>query len=174
MNKEWWKKRGEAFLDNVIFYGAVALATALVGLAAAFGTDDAKIPLWVVVLFAALLIGCLAGVIVLFRRPAPAPAAASASTPEPPPHLHAALLARIEALLQSVRERKMEGAIPWAIASTFNRILEDARAATGDPVLDDIETYQRQGDDTYAYSGYMDALEASLAQIRVAVMQATE
>lgn len=33
------------------------------------------------------------------------------------------------------------------------RILSDAKTATTDPVLDDIETYHRQGNDTYAYSG---------------------
>jgi hypothetical protein len=50
------------------------------------------------------------------------------------------------------------------------RILNDARAAAPDPALDDFEDYVRgDNNDSYAYSGYMDELEASLGQIRVLV-----
>jgi hypothetical protein len=176
VNTDWWKRRWEAFLDNAIFYGVVALGTAAVALTAAYGTEDATLPLWLVVLFGVVQVLTVIAVVVLFRsaRATPTTSAATPAPTAPPPHPHAPLLARIDTLLESVRNRKMEGAVPWPIASTFNRILSDARDVTPDPVLDDIEMYQREGNDQYAYSGYIDALEASLAQIRVVVEHASE
>lgn len=162
-SEPWWKRRWEAFLDNAIFWGVGLLATALVTLLAAFGTNDATLPLWLVVLFGLVQLGTVAAVVMLFKRPRGAARLAGIEATAKP-NRHAQLLARLRALDRSIGDLDPYDAIPWGIADTFNRILSDAIDQSSDSSnIEHIETYERS--DSSAYSGQIADLRPMLAQI---------
>lgn len=175
MDKGFWTQRWEAFLDNAIFYGVVALVGVVVA-AGFLGEDVTSVPLWIVVLFVGILLGTVIAVAVLFQRlrgesavqtvvaPQPAPAPAPA-----PKHPHVALLGRIKALNSSLGDLDMKDAIERAVAETYNGILLDAQNATQDSVLSGMRTYQVLGDDMYANSGQLGGLRLQLEQIAAIV-----
>ena len=156
----FWKRRWEAFLDNAIFYGAVALVTAVVA-AGILGDDVSSVPLWVVVLLVGIQLGTLIAVVVLFRRP---PARTPQPQAAPVPRPHAELLARIDALDSSLSELHSMNAIDWPAAHAFNVLLAEVRALSESPALDDMETYDRSG--SQAYSGHNSAVRTQLGQLR--------
>ena len=128
--QSFWSRRWEAFLDNAIWYAALAVGGALVALAAAFGTSEAKLPLWAVVLFAVVQVACVAAIVALFRGGFKR-GAVTVSLPHP----HRKLLARCDAL--DVALERLDPTLPteWATAEVFNSILMDAQQATGDESL---------------------------------------
>jgi hypothetical protein len=174
---EWLNDRFDALVDNLLWLGLGAALLLVGGSLAAFGTQRTHLPVWALVLFGAALIGCVAANCVLFRRLRTLERrdeSTPASNVKPFPHPHAPLLLRIEALQGSVSQRNHDDAIEWPIAAQFNGILRDARTAARDPLLDEIEEFQRYVEDgrpsTYAYSGSYGTVLTLLAQIRAIIV----
>ena len=148
----FWKRRWEAFLDNLIFWGFLLAAGIVVAATAAFGTRDAALPLWLVVLFGVVQIGTVGALVVLFRRTRP-----SQATAEPvgasPSHPHAGLLARAAALEASLAALDPGIAPEASTADAFNRILRDAKAATDDEALWSLTEYKVERGKRYSHDG---------------------
>jgi hypothetical protein len=161
----FWSRRREAFLDNFLFYIAVAVATVVVGLAAKFGTSEPKLPLWVVVLFGLVQLACVVALVVLFRRTR---SSGTAQTTPAQPHPHQKLLARIDALDRSIAALSPTAPADWPAANAFNGILKDAQAASADFTLRDIEPLERGTEyfSSQAYSATNGVVRTLLGQIR--------
>jgi hypothetical protein len=174
----FWKRRWEAFLDNLIWWVvlfAVGAFVAGVGGAAVFGSSDVALPLWLIVLFGFVQLGCVGAIVLLLirsYRPVAPPIEAPAEPPPPPPHPHRALLGRIDALAASAAATEPMWPVESQVALTFNRILEEAKAATPHRALNDIEPFEERRDG----SGYVDAnygmMASLLGQIRAVVNDA--
>lgn len=160
--QSWWARRWEAFLDNAIFWGIGVLATAAVALFAAFGTKDATLPLWLVVLFGLSQLGTVIAIVVLFRRPSFVQLQAAGEAGLPPSNQR--LIAQIDALREALRGEPEHSFIPWPAASTFNSILEAAKRTESDPLLEEIAGFDPPDDDSN-FSHSQDALTL-LGQIR--------
>jgi hypothetical protein len=151
----------------------VALGGLVVGAAAAFGTEDATLPLWLVVLFGLVELGTVIALVVLYRGPRRSRAAPAPPT-APPPHPHAKLLGRITALSASIGDLDPQDAVDGRTADIFNRILTDARRETDDPALGTIERYRVPPGEPYARSGDLGELRMQLRQIETIVDHSPE
>jgi hypothetical protein len=170
---QWFKDRLNALIDNLLWFlvlGVAAVAVAVGASLWAWGSKDANLPIWAVVLFGAVQVACIVAITVLFLRTRTRP---SIGLPQERPHPHAALLARIDALGKSLAEGNQHEAVAWNMADTFNRILSDARnearrrqsqhALSHIAQLEPSDYDDRYGDENYG------SVRATLRQVRAVV-----
>ncbi len=170
--KGFLRGRAVAFLDNAIFYAFVVFGLGAIGAAAVYGSNGVTLPLWAIVAFGAVQIGCVIAITVVFRRRPTAPSEDDpARVLQKVRHSHRALLRRIHQLESSAADANPMDVIPWPVAQEFNRILTDAQAATGDPGLFEMADLERSAGG-YAAGAQYTTIQTLLGQIRITVEDA--
>ena len=137
--KPWLKRRGEAVIDNALWF--LLLAGLVAGGAAIWqlGSHRVVVRGWMVVLLVAVLLLLGAGVVfVLVRHLHQVEASstpAGVSTPPAPVvevrHRHAALLARLDALDRDVDVLTANGPAAATVIDAYNDILKRAKTGPG-------------------------------------------
>jgi hypothetical protein len=130
-------------IASVVGAGVLVLVVAAAVALAAFGTETVTVEGWLVVLFAVVLIGLVAGETLLAKglrnlKPAATPSVETSAAPRPP-NRHASLINRIDALDRQLAEMQGDASARQAVGSTYNGLLAESRAAIATGVTDSIQ-----------------------------------
>jgi hypothetical protein len=166
---DWIRSRLTALLDNLLAAGVIALIVAVGASVVAFGGERTAVPVWTLVLLAAVQIGCVVAITLLYRRQGDDDGSAAVGPPPSQPQPHAKLLRRLKALDDSLGDEDPIIPATVEIAEIYNGIRTEALAVVEDSALDAIPEVTWDPLHDYSTGTSNNMIRTFLAQIKAGI-----